>query len=166
MVWVRVRVLIRILANYFDTFFCPDFLLHLYDIFCTDYLVEVLRGSRPVNAKECRSVAGTLRRHCVHLFEPPGLRDGLATAVHNGYWYRYSLIYKDPGVGKDSCKGRKMKEVYLVNKRKYYSLASEVELMLELDLENVPSGYSQDDMHRILQYKIRYVAFFQCCGAA
>ena len=135
--------------------------------FFEDYLVEVLRGTRPVNAKECRSVAGTLRRHCVHLFEPPGLRDGLATAVHNGYWYRYSLIYKDPGVGKDSCnKGRKMKEVYLVNKRKYYSLASEVELMLELDLENVPSGYSQDDMHRILQYKIRYVAFFQCCGAA
>ena len=57
-------------------------------ILSEDYLVDVLRGTRPLNRREARSISGTLRTHCGSLFEPPGVRDVLAQTVLDGFRQR------------------------------------------------------------------------------
>ncbi len=47
------------------------------------------------------------------------------------------------------------KEVYLANKRKYHSSATEEELQQELSLNSLQAGDSED-VHRIIQARIRY----------
>jgi hypothetical protein len=66
----------------------------IYFLFSSDYVISVLRDTRSIATRECRSIAGALRKHCAHLWEPPGVRDGLASAIYNGYWYRYYIVYR------------------------------------------------------------------------
>jgi hypothetical protein len=134
----------------------------LYTKSATDYLEDVLRGTRQLNRQEGRSIAGTLRKHYNQLFDPPGMRDGLALSLLDGYRYRCSLIHREqppamtPAAAaaqelRSAAKARKLKEVYLVNKRKYHSLATEEELHRKLDKEEE----DMEDIHRILQSRIR-----------
>ena len=155
-------------------------ILNNVELCYADYLIDVLRGTRFLTRREARSIAGTLRKHCVHIFEPPGMRDGLMAAVQDGFRYRDSLVHKDPkdpigGVSsRDTAaaaaattatgRPKRLKDAYLVNKRKFYSAATDEELQFglylesstdELDLDKIIESCSQDDMHRILQCRIR-----------
>lgn len=88
-------------------------------------------------------------------------------AVKDGFRYRYSLplkekiqqeIAKRRAAGEDiihPTKKPKKKEVYLVNKSKYYSEVTEEELERVVDLGSAQNREEQEDMHRVLQHKIR-----------
>jgi hypothetical protein len=47
---------------------------------------------------------------------------------------------------------KKMKDVYLVSKQKFYSEATEEELRRDISM-----ACPDDDLHRIVQCKVRYV---------
>jgi len=51
-------------------------------------------------------------------------------------------------------KARRQKEVYLVVKSRFYSVATEEEMEQELELSE---DYISEDTHRIIQFKIRQV---------
>jgi hypothetical protein len=116
-----------------------------------------LRGIRDITVFEARSIAVTMRKHCPRWFELQEGRDTLVPALKNGQRYRRLLTHpKDPVGAEESERKRKMKEVYLVNKFKFHSLASAEELRLEIhNLEDIPAGYTKDDLHRILHCKLR-----------
>ncbi len=74
-------------------------------------------------------------------------------------------MYKDPiaggggaaagGGGSSGQRAKRLKNVYLVNKRKFYSPATPEEMLMKLDLGSMPDGYVEEDIHRILQARIR-----------
>jgi hypothetical protein len=114
----------------------------------------MLRGIRVLVPREARSVGATLRKHCPGWFEPDIGRDTIGTNIVDGVRYRAKMIRQ-----RDSARfrmgGKKLKGVYLVNKVKFHSKATADELQLEINLEDIPAGYIQDDMHRILHCKLR-----------
>ncbi len=136
--------------------------------------------------KESRCIAGILRKKYLRLFQPePGLRDSLPVKIQDGYRYRHAVIPRDSESRSNRvCRGarrrlggesdeeeeekgnaaevaqkrtKKLKEVYLVNRRKYHSTATEEELDRKLSLEQTASSGcdSLEVMHRIIQARIR-----------
>jgi len=94
----------------------------------------------------------------------PG-KDSLPAAVKDGFRYRFSLplkqktlaeIAKRKANGEDvnaPPKKKKMKEVYMLIKTRYYAEVSEQEFVAEVDVDRV--GEEAEDMHRLLQHKVR-----------
>ncbi len=66
----------------------------LYSVFFgLDYVFEALPGTEGLLMKECRCVAGILRKKYIRLFAPePGVNDGLPSKIVNGY--RYHMLTK------------------------------------------------------------------------
>lgn len=94
-------------------------------------------------------------------------RDTLPYAVKDGFRYRHALplkekiqqeIAKKRAAGEDVSqpkKKAKKKEVYLVNKAKYYSEVTDEEGAREIDLNSAKCQEELEDMHRLLQHKVR-----------
>jgi hypothetical protein len=116
----------------------------------------MLRGTRLLTSHEARSVAVALRKHCPGWFEPEVGQDRIVAHLLDGIRYR-SVHVHQWGSLKSSTAGKsiRLKRVYLVNKVKFHSKATADELQLEINLENIPAGYTQDDMQRILHCKLR-----------
>lgn len=92
--------------------------------------------------------------------------DPLALSVMDGYRYRDSLSTKskiqdkirklsagEPGSSGETPKAKrpkKLPEVYLVNKQKFHSVATEEELQREITEETM-----DEKAHQIIQFKIR-----------
>ncbi len=56
-------------------------------------MYEALPGTEGLLMKECRCVAGILRKKYIRLFAPePGVHDGLPSKIVNGY--RYHMLTK------------------------------------------------------------------------
>jgi hypothetical protein len=100
-------------------------------------------------------------------------RDVLPFAIKDGFRYRLSLIRKGDieeaikkrkAGGEDTIqmkkKAKKLKEVYLVSKTKYYAEASAEELDRELVLDGLEDNSEIQEIHRIIQYKVRWVPTF------
>jgi hypothetical protein len=114
---------------------------------------------------EARIIAGTLRNHCGNLFPFTPVTDSLPVKIQDGLRYAESLAKKasiqegirrakEGGEDQDlpAAKKKKLKEVYLVSKKKFHSVATQAELSSELD----PGLLDTEDGHRIIQAKIRY----------
>lgn len=90
--------------------------------------------------------------------------DSLPVKIQDGLRYAESLIKKtsiEEGIRRAKSehhdspadKRKKLKEVYLVNKKKFHSVATQAELSSELDLGLLGT----EDGHRIIQARIRYL---------
>ncbi len=67
----------------------------LFSVFCCclDYVYDALPGTEGLLMKECRCVAGILRKKYIRLFAPePGVHDGLPSKIVSGY--RYHMLTK------------------------------------------------------------------------
>ncbi len=125
--------------------------------------MNVLHGSRALKLEECRSIARTLRQYCINIFPNKPGDDPLPRRVSDKVRYVRAEIEKkrirsgihaaggSGDIEPPSKKVKRVKEVYLVNKTKYHSTATQEELAgdLEEELTNTEDG------HRILQAKIR-----------
>jgi hypothetical protein len=119
-------------------------------------VIEALRGIRDITVVEARSIAISIRKYCPGWFELQEGRDALVPALKNGQRYRRLCAHpKDPVGAEEAERKRKLKEVYLVNKVKFHSLVTVDELRLKIDFDEIPPGYTKDDMHRILHCKLR-----------
>jgi hypothetical protein len=92
--------------------------------------------------------------------------DSLPVKIQDGLRYAESLIKKtsiEEGIRRAKSEGehqdspadkkKKLKEVYLVNRKKFHSVATQAELSSELDLGLLGT----EDGHRIIQARIRYL---------
>ena len=91
-----------------------------------------------------------------------GSKDGLALAIVEAYRYRSKREQKENVLQAIKTKSRageaagqkerqkRLKNMYLVNKVKFFGKATEEELQEELD-----TGAMDEDKHRILQHRIR-----------
>jgi hypothetical protein len=92
----------------------------------------------------------------------PG-KDSLPDAVKDGFRYRFSLPLKEKTLaeiakrkanGEDveapKKKVKRMKEVYMLIKPRYYAEVSEKDLTADVDLSE-----DTEEMHMILQHKVR-----------
>ncbi len=137
------------------------------------YIQSVLRGSRSLKLCEARSIAGTLRSQCGKLFPfSPGL-DRLPLHLQDGLRYADTLVKKQSiqeGIGRAKRAGedrdssvpkrvKRLKEVYLVSKVKFHSVATEAELNADME----PHLLDSEDGHRIVQAKIRYRKYIPTC---
>jgi hypothetical protein len=90
---------------------------------------------------------------------PYHIRDGVRyladqnhkTKILDGIKEKKRTSPSDPEVPKK--RGKKLKEFYLVNPKKFAATASEEELAHDLSEDDLGT----DDVHRIIQCKIRYV---------
>jgi hypothetical protein len=76
---------------------------------------------------------------------------GLKKKIEDGIKEKKRAAPGDPELTKK--KGKKLKEFYLVNSKKFAATASEEELARDLGEDDLGT----DDVHRIIQCKIRYV---------
>jgi hypothetical protein len=126
--------------------------------------VKTLRGTRQLTRAEGRSIACTLRKFYPVLFESvPGLKDALPISILDGYRHRINREKKQEvmtainkrkevsdGEKEIKEKHKRLKNMYLVNKVKYFSKATDAELLQQLDVNTL-----DQDTHRILQHRIR-----------
>jgi len=128
----------------------------------------VLKGTRDLNTREARSIANSLRKYYGKMFEPIPGNDRFHKNIIDGVRYasaedqkkevdheikkRKTSHQKESIKGPDMKKPGRLQEVYLLNKVKYRSTASETELEEDLT-ENVIN----EDWHRITAAKLRYL---------
>jgi hypothetical protein len=105
-----------------------------------------------------------LRKFYPVLFESvPGLKDALPISILDGYHHRINQEKKQEvmtainkrkevsdGEKEIKEKHKRLKNMYLVNKVKYFSKATDAELLQQLDVNTL-----DQDTHRILQHRIR-----------
>jgi hypothetical protein len=90
----------------------------------------------------------------------------LPTTILNAYFYRYKVrlckdgilnaakkLQDEPVAGSSKKKNSKLRQVYCVNKRKFFATASEDEMKKVLVLD--ANQEDKEDAHRILQCRIR-----------
>jgi hypothetical protein len=117
----------------------------------------MLRGTRLLLNHEARSIAFALRKHCPGWFDPEVGKDRIIFHILDGVRYRSVTVHQrgSPKISTSGSKKIRLKRVYLVNKFKFHSQATADELQLEINLVDIPDGYTQDDTHRILHCKLR-----------
>jgi hypothetical protein len=90
----------------------------------------------------------------------------LPSTILNGYYYRYKVRLHSEGILSSAkriqddpsgsiCRAAKHRQVYCVTKRKFFATASPDELKRELVFNEGQDEEEKEDMHRILQCRIR-----------
>jgi hypothetical protein len=90
----------------------------------------------------------------------------LPSTILHGYYYRYKVRLLKAGIltkakriqadpQESVVKAANQRQVYCITKRKFFAMATKAEMEQDLDFSSAQDQHDKDEMHRILQCRLR-----------